>query len=435
MRRSDLGWILLLAAAARAVLYLVWSPELAGDAATYHQLAARVAGGEGFVTAAGEPTSWRPPVYPLFVAAVYLVTGVVPEAVRWFQLPVDLATVGLTWWLAGRLFGRGAGIVAGVLVAVNLGTASASGRVLSETLFTFFLVASAAALLEAARAEGDRRLRIWAVVAGLLLGGAVLTKGIVVFYPALAAGALWLWLRRRGRSGGRALAAPGLLLAAFLVTLVPWTVRNWRAQGAFVPVASQGGYTLYSSYHPPDGWRFGMRARDEVSRRAAGMPEPEASGYFVRETLRTVAEHPERLPRLELLKVLFHWVALDWEILPWYGAFNPTYAFILIFAGLFVLRQARGRDPPRPSSWPCWLPVAYVFLMALVFYGSPRFRLPVEPFLAVFAGAGLAGRADREGAGRALAEAGVLAALLVAFGLAVEPLKDVLRGWVVGGPG
>lgn len=433
MRRSDLGWILLLAAAVRALLYLLWSPDLTGDSVAYHDLAVRLAGGEGFVSASGAPTSWRPPLYPLFVGGVYLVTGAASRAVRWFQLPVDLASVALTWWLAGRLFGRRAAAVAGVLAAVNLAAVAASGRVLSETLFTFLILAATAALVKAL--EPEERALPWAAGAGALLGAAALTRGVALLYP-LPAAALLAWsLRRRGAARSRITAPPAVLLASFVLVLAPWTIRNWKVQGAFVPVASQGGYTLYSSYHPPDGWRFGMRARDEVSERASGMPEPAADRYLTRETLRSVVERPGRLPRLELLKVLFHWVPLDWEVLPREGTFNPTYALIAILAALYGVRRLRGGDPPGRPSWPVWLPVAYLFAMALVFYGSPRFRLPSEPFLAVFAGAGLAGRMERRGPRRALAETGALLAALVALVFVVEPLKALARRWVAGGPG
>ena len=133
---------------------------------------------------------------------------------------------------------------------------------------------------------------------------------------------------------------------------------------------------------------------------------------------------------------LYFWVPLDWEILPAYGALNPTYALILLLTGVWVGAHlfggsARyGAAPTRstPPLWPLWLPVAYLFAMALLFYGSPRMRLPAEPLLAIFAGGGVVRLAERLGTRRtAWAVAAVTLLLLVAAG-AAESLRAILRG-------
>src|SRR2546428_13912428 len=74
MRRFELLLVILLAAALRFLVVLVWSPDLSGDALDYDRLARSLAEGRGYVNAMGQPTSWRPPLYPAFVAAGYAFT-------------------------------------------------------------------------------------------------------------------------------------------------------------------------------------------------------------------------------------------------------------------------------------------------------------------------------------------------------------------------
>jgi len=41
------------------------------------------------------------------------------------------------------------------------------------------------------------------------------------------------------------------MTVAFIVTLVPWTIRNYRVFHQPIPIATQDGLALYGSYWPP----------------------------------------------------------------------------------------------------------------------------------------------------------------------------------------
>lgn len=442
--------IFLAALLVRLVVALVWAPPAVADAADYDRLARGLVEGQGYVSPSGRPTAWRPPLYPGFVAGVYAVAGEHPAAVRIAQAVVGAGTAALVYLLALWMLGPGPALLAGALSAIDLASVFSVSRLLSEALFTFLLVLSVALVMRARRGSG-RAARAWGLGAGVVIGLGALTKGVLLLYPVALVPA---WLL--GRKGSwRTLVA---ILAGFVLTLSPWTVRNERALGAFVPVATQGGLTLYAGNHPSHGWVFGTLPDDSTTRAAARLSEPEASSALVRATARDLAAHPGRLPRLAALKAVFFWVPLDWEILPWYGAFNPTYAFELFWSAALVWMLFAGRgagkdepagpepaggDPGSPArspsagggvadtlraAWPLWLPVAYLFAMALVFYGSPRFRLPIEPLLAVGAAAALARLARARGRGPAVRWAVVTAACALALTVAAGPLKAAARG-------
>jgi len=407
--------VLLVAVAVRVAFLLLSHPGLTGDAADYDRLARQLVSGVGYLAPDGSPTAWRPPGYPVFLAGVYALFGPDPGAARWIQAVVDVGSVGLVFILGRRLFGRRAGLLAGLLAAVNLAPAAAPARILSETLFGFLLLAALGLLVE------PRPVR--ATAAGAVLGLATLTRGILLPFPPAVA--LWLWIRE-----GRPRSA-ALLLVGFVVSLAPWTVRNAVELHALVPVSTQVGHTLYSSYHPPDGWRFGLVAHDSVTAAALELPEPEASRALVRATAESMARRPGRLPRLELLKAVFFFAPFDWEILPRYGAFNPTYVLILVLAVGWLLTAPGVRRGDRVLA--VWGPVAYFLVMALLFYGSPRFRLPVEPLLALPAGAFLDRRIAEGGVRRALLEVGGLAVALALATLGAGWARAVVGGWLRGG--
>jgi len=165
-------------------------------------------------------------------------------------------------------------------------------------------------------------------------------------------------------------------------------LRNWRVFHAIVPVATQAGRVLYSSYRPPEGKFFGRHTEDQTTAYAeANLSEPEASRFFVRKTIEHVLTQPQGFPKLIAQKLGFFIVPFDWELLGvGQGVWNATYAFILPFAliGMWV-----SWTHPGLARW-LWLIVGYFLAMAVVvFYGSPRIRLPVEPYLLIWAGVGL----------------------------------------------
>src|SRR3990172_2177154 len=245
MRRYELPAVLILAAALRCLLLLLWLPGLTGDEVDYDRLAHSLIDGRGCVTPRGDPTSLRPPLYPAFVAAGYALTGGSVQTVRFLQATLDLGTVALTYLIGRWLFGRGPGLLAALLISVNLGTVAATGRLLSETLFTFLLMATVA--VTARWLWAMREGHVQAVVAlgigtGVLLGVATLTRGIFLLYTVpLIVVAAWTRLVHEPASD-RVPSAPALRKATrgailvvpltFALVLTPWTVRNYRVHGA-----------------------------------------------------------------------------------------------------------------------------------------------------------------------------------------------------------
>jgi hypothetical protein len=86
-----------------------------------------------------------------------------------------------------------------------------------------------------------------------------------------------------------------------------------------------------------------------------------------------------------VLKAGYFWIPFDWEIMGvGKGLYHYQYVVILPFAvlGMFVLFRKLDKYVFL------YIPLVYVFMMSLVFYGSPRFRMPLEPYLIIFAVAG-----------------------------------------------
>ena len=106
--------------------------------------------------------------------------------------------------------------------------------------FAVFGVAGSLSLYGAMRATRSQRWVAWLAVSGALAGLATLARidGILLLAAPGTA-----WLVRRGWAGARGWAAGAGAIAAFLVVIAPWMLRNAAVFGT--PLPSAGGHTLF----------------------------------------------------------------------------------------------------------------------------------------------------------------------------------------------
>jgi hypothetical protein len=185
----------------------------------------------------------HPPLYPVFLGGIYAIGGG-PAAARAAQGALALATLVLVYLTAGRVFGGGAARVAVVAGAAYLPTAFYVTQLLSEILFTFFLVLGVY-LLVAAPARG---LRAWVTdgAAGAAFGAAGLTRGVAL---AAALTVALVLLARRDAPGRR--WAPVVAFAAGVAVVVSaWSGYVYGETGQFVLVDTKTPDVLYRGNNP-----------------------------------------------------------------------------------------------------------------------------------------------------------------------------------------
>lgn len=372
------------------------------DVEHYLAMARHIARGEGWFVAPWALAE-RPPLYPLFLAFHIKVFGSAAAALA-TQAALGAAACVLVARIGERLWGRGAGALAGLGAAAYPFLVFASTRLLAEALLVPLVAAQMWAAVEAGRAafarEGRRALG-WAAAAGALGGLASLTHaGHLLFPLALAAAFAVAWWRARQLAtpdGAWVLACgTAALFAGHVLVVAPWTIRNAHALGGFVPVTTKMGADLYEATFPGatggtvEWWKH--PAAREVVERTRGMGERERDRALRAEAWRMMREDPLRILGLAAAKF---WRV--WTPVPSAEGFRNaglvalslmTYGPVLALAFLGLLRLRRGSIVAALLlSAP-----AYYTLLHLVFIGSVRYRLPVEPVLVLLAAYRVAGR-------------------------------------------
>jgi 4-amino-4-deoxy-L-arabinose transferase-like glycosyltransferase len=221
----------------------------------------------------GRPSAWRLPAYPAFLAVGALLSRDT-FFLSAFTGALSVIQVGLTYWLSLLTFRRrSAAIVSGLVVAVSPAFVTFAPVLASEHLLAVCVLGALAAAMKTRR-------RIWTLplLAGVLLGAGVLTRGEAGAYlPAvLLVAAVTVWTTRTGPGRMRAtLAAATLVVAGVAAVVVPWIVRNETLVGDGAGLSTTGGFNFYLAHSPgPYGWRtplpLPLQVHDELLRNEFG---------------------------------------------------------------------------------------------------------------------------------------------------------------------
>lgn len=234
------------------------------DGRAYAQLATNLVDHSTFSddeTAPYQPTLIRVPGYPIFLGVIYTFAGDRNNAaVRLVQAVVDTLTCALIaalafLWMpatAGAGRKRKAGLWAAAFAAVCPFTVIYVATILTESVATFLAVALAVAATMALNSASTRRAVVWWITGGLIAGISVLIRpdsGLFAAGTGFTLVLVGLLTRRwpggdgkaESRSFGfrfrRVFLYGAIFSAAFVLVLVPWTIRNKRTFNVFQPLS------------------------------------------------------------------------------------------------------------------------------------------------------------------------------------------------------
>jgi len=378
-KRYILILIFLLAFILRLVFVLQSSEIPSSDASVYDRLGLSISEGQGYVNNRGTPHCHYPPFYPFFLSIIYTLFGHSYTAVRIFQSVLGAFSCVLVYLIGKRMFTVSVGAVASFISIVYFPFIKSAELLLSELVFTFLLLLIVFYLLKIQENMNFRD----SIILGLLSGIALLTRSMAILLPLFIL-PVFIYSRKGGLL--YILKRYIVVLLFFCLTMAPWLIRNYNIHHRFVPTSVEGGMTLWMSYFPTKGV-FGINStrEDPVVAESYKIKDPVLRNRFlVKKIIDFIWNNPKEILALELKKVLYFWAPFDWEIVGgrW---FNFEYVAMLPFIAIGIFLAIKGFR----KNYPVLLPIIYFQIMALIFYGSPRFRLPIEPFIFILAATGI----------------------------------------------
>jgi len=349
-----------------------------GDEIFYEEAGRNISLGNGYLQA-GHLTASKTPGYPIFVGLIYRMFGKSLIPIRILQALIDALMCVLVYMIAIRFFDRRVAFLSGVLCAFHYFFLKSLQVIRPDTVQMFFIVLSILFWIR----WRTNFFKKDAFFLGAALSFTVMLKANMILLPFLIIAIEGYNFIKDKKIKFKIFSRSVLLLVfIFSLPLIAWSIRNYNAFNSFVPVATDGGLALYSSYNPPEGKKFGILTSDSVTTLAYRMDsEVERSKYLSKKTVEHIVNHPKEVLALMPLKILFFWSVFDWETLgDENGVYNFATGFILPFSflGMFFLRKR------FKEIYPIIWPIVYAFSLAIIFAGIPRFRMAVEPFLIIF---------------------------------------------------
>lgn len=330
----------------------------------------------------------RAPGYPIFLALCRALLPIEPErAALLVQAVLSTATCGLVWHIARLLeptmAPAGTAVAALALTAFDPYSIVLSSLVLSETSSTTLLVLTAA--LGARSLQGAAPLR--SLAAGVAAGAAVLVRPSGLLLVPAAAALAWWYGRRPEVSRNLLMTAVG-----FLLVLTPWWIRNGIVYRTVVLSTLNVGESLYDGLRPDATGASDMRFLD-AARRDAGyrtMSEVERDRHWRRQALEWASRQPAAVLQLALWKL-----GRFWSPWPNEARFRQPLVVMVTTLGTVPVWLAAALGAWRCRQAPavlllCLVPAVYFCGLHSVFASSVRYRVPVEPFLRILAGIGVA---------------------------------------------
>jgi 4-amino-4-deoxy-L-arabinose transferase-like glycosyltransferase len=278
-----------------------------GDA-RYYRTATNLLAGHGYSEEPSPP--YRPqlanvPAYPFFIASVYVVTGERPNAVRVGQAALDVITGILVAFLAFSLAPTRFKKTAAFAALLIYGFASWFTMIwvtciLAETL-TIFLTTLTLALGVVALQRREKR---WWALVGLTTGLALLTRPDSVLL--LSALALFLVGRAVLERIWQPVANMAILLLVIMLTLAPWTIRNYLVFGVVQPLASEYGCVNPCEF--PTGYLHWVRTwlKDMTHFDYAFNPAWERNAFDIDQLPRDAYDSEEEKMRIASLAERYH---------------------------------------------------------------------------------------------------------------------------------
>lgn len=416
-----------------AVVYIAYGTLLspafglsAGDEVEYHLLAKNLAEGKGLTYDGTEPTSFRPPLFPGLLAAVYTIFGPSYLAGRIAVALVGASLSVIIFWATMICVGdtRCARISA-LLAIVYYPFIKSSGLLMSDV--PFMALALLFLCVFGLMLRNQERTIVLPIAGGVLLGLCLLCRPTVLLLP------FWLLLLLGCvRNRKLFLRNLGIVVLFAGLTILPWTARNFFVHRQFVPVSTQGGYAFWQCHNelPPDGtigtnptilgnirqvippllervkkgeraetvfqeilsWRgkayinwLGKEGAD-LQEEFQGLSEVETDRLLFAKALSAIKSRPARFIRRFLKTSVKFWdpysdPALGTSV----RQYNLAYGCVLPVAFLGLAHLYRQRRLPY---------ILLVFMLnfnflVAVFYYEERYRLPAEACLLIFAAVGV----------------------------------------------
>jgi hypothetical protein len=235
--------------------------------------------------------------------------------------------------------------------------------------------------------RAQKSVLLWASYGALWATGALVNASVLSTLPFFLAWLVW----RRWKTAAGSFRPAAMALFTLVLILMPWTIRNYRAFGVWIPLRSNFGLEFWLGNNPDanDVNYFSLHPFQNPSEasRFKSLGEIEYMSAKGRDAMAFIKSHPGTDLHFVLRRVAMYWFAVtdrpraDWNSVPLYvkALLFPNLLMIL-FSWFGAIMAIRTRNPQAMLFAIVLLvfPLPYYATHALV-----RYRFPLDPIVTI----------------------------------------------------
>jgi len=361
----------------------------------------------------GDDAYFRGPLYPYLLAFFLKISGGSLLVVRIFQALIGSGSAVLVYLLGGKIISKKAGLIAGFAYALYGTIIFYEAMLLIPVLFIFLNLLAVYFLL---KYKGLYEPQKW-LIAGLVLGLAAIARpNILLLVPLFL---IWIYVTISDKGDiKKKLTIAAIYLAGLLIPVLSVTLRNYIVTGETILISSQGGVNFYIGNNPDtEGltmlmpeidlnealpWTDFTQATREAAESEVGheLSASEESSFWTKKALEFIWNNPGQFFGITFKKLVYFLVGFEnsdqsdiydnrryssiYSILLWKKVICFPFGLILPFCLVGMVHLWKKRKE---------LSLFYIFIIGyiptvILFLVTARHRLPVIPFMLLFAAAG-----------------------------------------------
>lgn len=360
----------------------------------------------------GRGPFWQAPLYPYFLGIIYTILGHDLFLARIIQIILGSVNCLLLYRIARTAFNSKVALVSFLIAAFYGPFLFFENELLNPVLMIFFNLL--AVLILFSFLHRPRWIKL--LLTGMVLGLSTITHGLAITIVPFAV--LWtiIILAKRKSSIPKILASCLVLLIGFLLVLSLTTVRNLVVGDDLVIVSSNTGINFFignnPDYEKTTSIRPGMEWEELLQLpMQEGLDKPsQRSAFFWKQSFNYMTTQPFSYLKLLAKKLffildgyeikrnqdpyMFRAYSLPLSLLLWKLVIYFPFGLLLPLGLVGIVAFFRGRSKSEDKDFRPILIFYFLIsqvLALLFFFVCSRYRLPLVPFLIVFASVGLLG--------------------------------------------
>ncbi|MCK4858939.1 MAG: glycosyltransferase family 39 protein [Candidatus Omnitrophica bacterium] len=344
------------------------------DEQYYDSIAINLAQGQDFSYQNNQPTSWVVPVYPLFLCGIYKIAGHNYIVARFFQALLSSLTCLIVYFIAINLSAKITALLSASVTAFYPAFINYSKYLLPETLFTFLFALAVVYLL---KTKQNSLLRNKAIAA-VLLGMASLTKPIVILFPVF----VFIWMLACFQFNLKQKFKDFIIIISFFfLALSPWIIRNFIVHNELIIADTHTGFSFYGGNNPlakgkPTAVKDINPSLQQLEKRFS---EDEMNKIYFEEGIKFIKNQSLfQAVKLSTQKILY-------SLSPFEQKYRISFGILFPFSLIGFLLSLKYKNKFLLLE----LILLYFLIAAIIFFGAPRYRVPILPYLIIFASVGI----------------------------------------------